>query len=222
MQDLTEDDRRRIYEEEKLKIQGSRAVTWKSWLKFLVLICLVPLVIYGVVTIYFLQSRVADQSGVKSSETLENLAKLPKAEQSFTLDLAGQLERIKSEGGNQPDLLIKNTHAADPKISYELLKKNADKYAGQPWAFTGKVLQIYEQDGQTQARLAMDTWENKPVWVAADFPTEFIENNRVYVVGYLSGNYSYDSIAGWKITLPAIAARAMLKPAEAAKLRGRK
>jgi hypothetical protein len=47
------------------------------------------------------------------------------------------------------------------------------------------------------------------------FTTGFVTDDYVYVVGNLAGYYSYTSQAQWDITLPVLAARAMLSPAEA-------
>jgi hypothetical protein len=107
----------------------------------------------------------------------------------------------------------------EKSITYEKLKKNADEYDSYGWAFTGKVFQIQEQGGRTTALVSLDAWGNKIMWVKADFTTPFVENDQVYVVGYLAGNYSYTSVAGWNITVPAIEARAILKPSEATRIR---
>jgi hypothetical protein len=112
-----------------------------------------------------------------------------------------------------------NIEDTNKSITYAHLKKNAERYHGEPWSFTGKIQQIFESDGKTTALISLDDWGSKPIWVRANFTTEFIENNRVFVVGYLSGNYSYTSIAGWNMTVPALDARAMLKPNEVAKYR---
>jgi hypothetical protein len=112
--------------------------------------------------------------------------------------------------------------AADSKITYEQLKKNADRYTGEPWAFTGRVFQIQESGGQTSALVSLDAWGNKIVAVRADFTTDFVEKDQVYVVGHLAGDYSYTSVAQWSVTVPAIEASAILKPSEAARLKAGK
>ncbi|MGI8556490.1 MAG: hypothetical protein ACR2LT_09075 [Pyrinomonadaceae bacterium] len=111
----------------------------------------------------------------------------------------------------------KNIADVDKSITYEQLKKNADRYAGKPWACKGKILQIQERDGNTTALISLDGWGNKNVQVGGELTTDFVENNQVYVVGYLAGNYSYTSIANWQITIPLLAARAIMKPGEVSK-----
>lgn len=115
-----------------------------------------------------------------------------------------------------------NIQQANKSITYEHLKKNAEKYDGEPWTFTGKILQIQENGEQTFALISLDGWGNKTIAVKADFTTEFIEKNTVFVVGYLAGNYSYESVAGWNITVPLLQARAILKPADAARIKSGK
>lgn len=110
----------------------------------------------------------------------------------------------------------------EKSITYEKLKKNADEYDSYGWAFTGKVSQIQESGGRTEAMVSLDAWGSKRMWVTANFTTEFVEKDQVYVVGYLAGNFSYTSVAGWNMTVPMIEARAILKPAEAARIRAGK
>lgn len=124
--------------------------------------------------------------------------------------------------GLREDVIRQDMLAVDKAITYEKLKKNADQYDSQPWTFSGKVFQIQESGGRTAALVSLDSWGSKKMWVTANFTTEFVEKDQVYVVGYLAGNYSYTSIAGWNITVPAIEARAILKPAEAARIRAGK
>lgn len=112
--------------------------------------------------------------------------------------------------------------AENPKVTYEQLKKNADRYEGEPWAFNGKIFQIQESEGHTFALVSLDAWGNKTVAVKADFTTDFVEKDQVTVVGYVAENYSYTSVAGWELTVPTIDARAILKPSEAARIRGGK
>ncbi len=138
--------------------------------------------------------------------------------ETYDSDMKGQLSRIMAEGQDESNVRG-NILAADTKITYEHLKKNADKYAGKPWSFTGKILEIQESDGVTIARISQDNWGNKAIYVVAPVSTEFLEDNRVFVVGYLAGSYTYESQAGWTITIPAMAARAIIKPNEVAKLK---
>lgn len=143
-------------------------------------------------------------------------AAAPNPAKTYTADLAGQVARITDEGVDET-AVTKNVAEVDKAVTYEHLKKNADRYAGKAWSFTGKILEISETGGGTVARVSLDDWGNKAIYVAAPFSTEFVEKNRVHVIGYLAGNYSYTSQANWQITIPAVAARAIISPKNAPK-----
>lgn len=144
------------------------------------------------------------------------LLSTPTPKPVYDNDLTGQALRIKDEGVD--DFQIKqNLLNADKSITYELLKKNPQKYAGRPWAFEGKILEITEKNGATVARITLDDWGNKPMMVMGPIETSFVEKDHVYVVGYLAGDYSYTSQANWNITIPALAVRAIMKKKDAAK-----
>ena len=137
---------------------------------------------------------------------------------SYDSDMPGQIARIGAEGISE-EAVRANILAADKTITYAHLKKNAAKHATKPWSFTGKILEIQEVDGGTVARIGLDAWGSQAIYVAGPITTDFLENNRVFVVGYLAGEYSYTSVANYNMSIPAVAARAMMKPAEAAKYR---
>ncbi|MCP9496263.1 MAG: hypothetical protein MSG64_17605 [Pyrinomonadaceae bacterium MAG19_C2-C3] len=123
---------------------------------------------------------------------------------------------------SDPDALREITKSIDPQITYSHLIKNPDRYKGQPWAFSGRVLQITELEGKTTALIMLDPYGQKNVYVIADFITDFVENNQVYVVGYISGSHSYTSQANYNLTVPLITASAIVKPSERTKLTGAK
>jgi hypothetical protein len=134
---------------------------------------------------------------------------------SYSPDLLGQLERIKDEGTNEESLRQNIAHT-DTTISYELVKKNPAKYAGEAWHCRGKILEIAEKDGKTAARLDVDD-SSKPMYLLGNMETPFVEGDDVVVIGYLAGEHSYTSQANWNISIPALAVRAMLRPDELSK-----
>ncbi len=123
---------------------------------------------------------------------------------------------------SNPDTLREITKSIDPELTYSHLIKNPDRYKGQPWAFSGRVLQITELEGKTTALIMLDPYGQKNVYVTADFITNFVENNQVYVIGYINGSYSYTSQANYNLTVPLITASAIVKPSERTKLTGAK
>lgn len=87
-----------------------------------------------------------------SSSSPTSVKSTPK---SFGLDVAGQLARINDEGYDD-EQISKNIADVNKEITFEHLKKNADKYAGKAWGFKGKILEISEDNGGTIARIALD------------------------------------------------------------------
>jgi hypothetical protein len=138
---------------------------------------------------------------------------------SAKADESGHAGTVSPSPTPNPEALRRLMQAADKTISYEHLKKNAGRYAGTKWEFIGKILEIHELEGRTIARISVDAAGVKPMFVTYPFTTEFVEDNRVYVLGELAGEHSYESRAGWNLTIPAIAAYVILKPDEAVKIR---
>ncbi|MFD1019768.1 hypothetical protein [Thalassobacillus hwangdonensis] len=91
-------------------------------------------------------------------------------------------------------------------IDFKQLDKNADRHAGKYVTYTGEIIQIMEGDNYTQIRLALDDWGNEVLFVEYDGYTDFVEGDKVTIYGEVYGSYSYQSQAGWEITLPGILA----------------
>ncbi len=102
----------------------------------------------------------------------------------------------------------------EPRITYAQLNKNAERYAGNPWRFTGRILEITEINNPavTVARISNDYYGNNPMWVVGKFHTDYVQGDTVDVIGYLAGSYSYESQAKWKITIPSMVAIGLMKP----------
>lgn len=132
------------------------------------------------------------------------------------------LDRIDKEG-NSPESLSQLIERADlldnRAITYAHLEKNAARYIGRPWKFTGRILEIVEKPGIVMSRVSLDWYGNRVMMVFGRFETDFVKGNTVDVIGYLAGNYSYESQANWKITLPVLAAQSMLKAGSLRKLK---
>ena len=99
----------------------------------------------------------------------------------------------------------------DGTILYKMLTKNADRDAGRPWFIMGaKIIELHEEGSMTLGRIEMDPGTN-PLFIGARFATPFVEGDRVDVVGYLAGNYTYETKIGSKFTIPAFAVAGMFK-----------
>jgi hypothetical protein len=45
-----------------------------------------------------------------------------------------------------------------------------------------------------------------------------VEDNAVFVVGTVQGNYTYETVAGWTLSIPKVSAAALVRQTEGAKL----
>lgn len=152
--------------------------------------------------------------------SVEEKQKIDESAKKFTQDPeVHKALGILADYERTPEAVAKNIQEADTAITYAHLKKNADKYLGKPWMCTGRILQIFEKGGETTARIGIGAYGSDPIWIYGKFATDFIEKDRLAVIGYLNGDYSYVSQAGWNITIPSMVARAMLKPGEVTKLK---
>jgi|GEM_PF-3464834 len=102
------------------------------------------------------------------------------------------------------------------RVTFSMLKKNPDRYATRAWACEkAKIVEINEREGITQARIQTD---EGIYFVIGRFQTDFVDGDRVDVMGFLAGNYTYESQAKWQITLPAVAAGGFFKGGTTAKM----
>lgn len=124
------------------------------------------------------------------------------------------MDALDAEGPQADDIFAFAVLADENRnITYAHLSKNAARYAGSPWRFRGRILEVEETQNPnlTVARITMDYYGNTPLMVFGRFTTNFVRGNFVDVIGYLAGNYSYKSQAGWDITVPALAALRIVK-----------
>jgi hypothetical protein len=231
------EERRRIYEEEKAKLERNSLGYSAGWQmqRVLRLIRSYPLAFAlllgcGLLGSFFRFAGEGDNNISKSavqftrhSPTLDAIFKPPSTPAPYpAAPIAAAPPAPAPVIVTREESIRQDMLAVDKSITYEKLKKDADRYDSQAWAFTGKVFQIQESGGRTTALVSLDAWGGKMMWVTANFTTEFVEKDQVYVVGYLAGSYSYTSVAGWNVTVPAIEARAILKPSEAARIKSNK
>lgn len=68
------------------------------------------------------------------------------------------------------------------------------------------------------ARVSLDYYGNSVIWVISMGESEFVQNDVVDVIGFLTGTHSYQSQAGWNITIPEMVALPFMKRGTLAKL----
>lgn len=95
--------------------------------------------------------------------------------------------------------------AYDTGITYDQLARTPDNYNGKKAKFTGKVIQVMEQDGETDLRIAVDGNYDTILLVAYDpkiISSRILEKDSITVKGVSNGIYTYDSTIGGKISVP--------------------
>lgn len=95
-------------------------------------------------------------------------------------------------------------------ITYDQIARNPNDYKDKKVQFTGKVIQVIEDDDQTEIRIAVDGNSDNVILVDYDNDilsgSRVLENDVVTVSGKSVGTVSYKSTMGGKITIPGISA----------------
>lgn len=95
------------------------------------------------------------------------------------------------------------------EISFPMLDKAANRYAGEPYYIKGEVIQAIEDGNYTIMRINMtqDTYGwTDTVWVEYADITDAVEGSIVELYGEIYGSHTYDTAIGGQMTLPAIMA----------------
>ncbi len=90
--------------------------------------------------------------------------------------------------------------------TFAQLERNADRYRGQFAIYTGRVLEIQDIPSENASfiRLGLDEYGQHVIAVVTLAPPgdEIVRDRRIRVYGALAGTYSYQSQAGWNLTIP--------------------
>ncbi|MEM2936664.1 MAG: DUF4352 domain-containing protein [Candidatus Bathyarchaeia archaeon] len=87
-------------------------------------------------------------------------------------------------------------------ISYEQLNANPDRYKGQRVTYQGTVAQVLEVEDEMHLRIDVGIFNF--IWVTLRGKENIVEDDHVQIWGEVIGKHTYTSVAGWKITLPAV------------------
>jgi hypothetical protein len=95
------------------------------------------------------------------------------------------------------------------EIRFALLDKNPDKHTGDRVKFEGQIVQIMEDESSTIIRLAVtkDSYGydmDDIMYITYDTTTPFVEDDIINVYGVIQGSETYESQAGYQITLPSM------------------
>ena len=96
-------------------------------------------------------------------------------------------------------------------ITFDQIARTPDDYEGKKIEFTGKVLQVMEDDDNTEIRLAVDGDYDNVILVDVDSDimngSRILEDDLVTISGVSDGTTTYESTSGANITIPAMTAK---------------
>lgn len=153
------------------------------------------------------EAKEAEEKAASEKKAKEEAEAKAKAEEEVRLK-AEQEAKEKAKAEAQAAAAKK---ANAKTINYAQLKKNPDRYKGEYVKYTGEILQILEGDNITNIRLAVTKTSygydfNDVIYIEYKGYTDFVDNDIVTVYGEIYGSYSYESQAGYNITLPGLIA----------------
>lgn len=142
----------------------------------------------------------------KSSEKAEKSSVLASYKSSSSSSVAASLSAASSSKAAEQEPTQYKTG-----ITFEQIARTPDDYEGKKIEFTGKVLQVMEDDDYTEIRLAVDGDYDNVILVDIDSDimngSRILEDDLVTVSGISDGTTTYESTSGANITIPAMTAK---------------
>ena len=150
--------------------------------------------------------KLASESTVRASESASESSKL----------VAESESSVRAESESQAAVAAEKAKEKDPAsyqsgITYDQVARTPDDYLGKKIYFTGRVLQVMEDDGETQIRLAVDGNYDNVLLIdinKSDLAgSRILEDDLVNAAGYSNGIISYKSTMSGKISIPSMSAK---------------
>lgn len=107
---------------------------------------------------------------------------------------------------------LKDPNSYRTDLTYENLARTPEEFYFEMVAIKGTVVQVMEGDGFTQYRVAWNDNYDQIVLVELSdesMETRLLENDWVNIYGYYMGMYSYETVLGAEMSVPAITANMM-------------
>ena len=87
-------------------------------------------------------------------------------------------------------------------INIDSLISNPESFKGRRAAYIGTIDQVIAGSGQTAYRI--DVGGNDDIYVTTEQNGNYVQNDAIQMWGEITGSYSYDSIANYRITIPSM------------------
>lgn len=146
-------------------------------------------------------------SGGSDAETTSTLAAVPTTQAAVQVTTTAEPTTTTEAPTTTTTESAEAFKASCGQVDFRELEKRADALKGNRYALSGEVAQILEGDGETDIRLAVDGDYGTMAYVAylGTLPGVYDEDS-VSVWGICAGTFTYESQAGWNITVPLIIA----------------
>ncbi|MDT3394571.1 MAG: hypothetical protein LIR10_08370 [Bacillota bacterium] len=171
-----------------------------------------------------LDAKEADESAKEASKASSEQAESDKKESQYSSKLESKSASITAKqeslkrATNESEAVKEQAKATknDPEsyktgITYDQIARTPDDHKGQKIYFTGKAIQVLDDDGETQIRLAVDgNYDNVLLVTISNSKlnnSRVLEDDLVNVAGISSGIVKYKSTMGSKISIPSMTAK---------------
>lgn len=142
----------------------------------------------------------------RSSEKAEKSSVLASYRSSSSSSVAASLSAASSSKAAEQEPTQYKTG-----ITFDQIARTPDDYEGKKIEFTGKVLQVMEDDDNTEIRLAVDGDYDNVILIDVDSDimngSRILEDDLVTISGVSDGTTTYESTSGANITIPAMTAK---------------
>ena len=91
-------------------------------------------------------------------------------------------------------------------LDYKQMEKNSAKFVGNPVTASGSVFQIMESGNYGLILMHVDDDSSQTLAVMYEGSNDIVEDDHITVYGNATVDYSYESQAGLKLTVPCVLA----------------
>ncbi|WP_390406816.1 hypothetical protein [Lacticaseibacillus jixiensis] len=148
------------------------------------------------------QQAYADESALKTLET-----KLADLEKAAAAEAAKAKQEAAAAAAAAKQRAQEEARGYDTGITYDQLARTPDSYEGKKVKFSGEVVQVMEDDGSVQVRLAVNGDYDHMLlcsWSDTAVSSRVLEDDQITVSGTSHGLITYESTMGGDITIPAM------------------
>lgn len=145
-----------------------------------------------------------------SSSAEESSRKAESESESASLSSSIAESESESAAESSKKAYEKSPQSYQTGITYDQLARTPDDYEGKKIQFSGEVVQVLEDDDETQIRLAVNGDYDSIIFIEVPEKvlkgSHILEDDQVTVSGLSAGTISYKSTMSGKITIPGMVA----------------